>query len=48
LPVGGSARRDGRSSIATKKAFTDELLTAIDQMATQLAPDDPRSAQRRR
>jgi len=34
----------GRSSTATKKAFTDGLLTSIDQMAAQLAPDDPGSA----
>jgi TetR/AcrR family transcriptional regulator, transcriptional repressor for nem operon len=34
----------GRSADATKKAFTDGLLTSIDQMAAQLAPDDPGSA----
>jgi TetR/AcrR family transcriptional repressor of nem operon len=34
----------GRSSDATKEAFTDGLLAAIDNMAAQLAPEDPRSA----
>src|ERR1700704_4186071 len=34
----------GRSSDATKEAFTDELLASIDNMAAQLAPDDPQSA----
>jgi TetR/AcrR family transcriptional repressor of nem operon len=34
----------GRSSDATKQAFTDELLVAIDGMAARLAPDDPQSA----
>jgi TetR/AcrR family transcriptional repressor of nem operon len=34
----------GRSSDATKEAFTDGLLISIDNMAAQLAPDDPQSA----
>ena len=34
----------GRSSDATKEAFTDELLASIDNIAAQLAPDDPQSA----
>ena len=34
----------GRSTDATKQAFTDGLLTAIDGMAACLAPDDPQSA----
>ena len=35
----------GRSTDATKQAFTDGLLAAIDDMAASLAPDDPQSAQ---
>jgi TetR/AcrR family transcriptional repressor of nem operon len=35
----------GRSTHATKQAFTDGLLAAIDGMAARLAPDDPQSAQ---
>ena len=34
----------GRSSDATKEAFTDGLLISIDNMAAQLSPDDPQSA----
>jgi AcrR family transcriptional regulator len=34
----------GRSSDATKEAFTDDLLISIDNMAAQLSPDDPQSA----
>ncbi len=34
----------GRSADATKQAFTDGLLAAIDRMAARLAPDDPQSA----
>jgi len=34
----------GRSSDATKEAFTDGLLISIDDMAAQLSPDDPQSA----
>ena len=34
----------GRSTHATKQAFTDGLLAAIDGMAARLAPDDPQSA----
>jgi TetR/AcrR family transcriptional regulator, transcriptional repressor for nem operon len=35
----------GRSTDATKQAFTDGLLAAIDDMTASLAPDDPQSAQ---
>ena len=34
----------GRSADATRQAFTDGLLAAIDSMAARLAPDDPQSA----
>ena len=34
----------GRSSDATKEAFTDGLLISIDNIAAQLSPDDPQSA----
>jgi TetR/AcrR family transcriptional regulator, transcriptional repressor for nem operon len=34
----------GRSTDATKRAYTDGLLGVIDDIAERLAPDDPRSA----
>jgi TetR/AcrR family transcriptional regulator, transcriptional repressor for nem operon len=34
----------GRSTDATKRAYTDGLLGVIDDVAERLAPDDPRSA----
>ncbi len=34
----------GRSTDATKQAYTDGLLVVIDDIAARLAPDDPRSA----
>ena len=34
----------GRSTDATKRAYTDGLLDVIDDIAARLAPDDPRSA----
>ena len=34
----------GRSTDATKRAYTDGLLVVIDDIAARLAPDDPQSA----
>jgi TetR/AcrR family transcriptional regulator, transcriptional repressor for nem operon len=34
----------GRATDATKRAFTDGLLAAIDRMAARIGPDDPQSA----
>lgn len=34
----------GRSTDATKRAYTDGLLAVIDDIAARLAPDDPQSA----
>ncbi len=34
----------GRSTDATKRAYTDGVLIVIDDIAARLAPDDPRSA----
>jgi AcrR family transcriptional regulator len=34
----------GRCTDATKRAYTDGVLTVIDDVATRLAPDDPQSA----
>ena len=34
----------GRSTDATRQAYTDGLLAVIDDIAARLAPDDPQSA----
>ena len=34
----------GRSTTATKQAYTDGVLVIVDDIAARLAPDDPQSA----